>query len=103
MWILYSYNTALQLLSKKGYYNNNLVSEEAYTYDSNYNVSTRSLKAYSSTNWLQTKFTYDSYGRVVRETNPMGMYLDNSYNMKGELISAKDQNGLTIMNMIIGG
>lgn len=96
MWTLYSYNTALQLLSKKGYYNNNLVSEKAYTYDSNYNVSTRSLKAYSSTNWLQTKFTYDSYGRVVRETNPMGMYLDNSYNMKGELISAKDQNGLTI-------
>ena len=93
---LYTYNASFQLLSKKGYHNNNLVSEEAYTYDGSYNVSTRSQKAYSSTNWLQTKFTYDSFGRVVRETNPMGMYLNNSYNSRGELISSKDQNGLSI-------
>lgn len=79
--------------TKKEYYNNNLASEEMIIYDNNNRPAETKNKPYSSANWLSAKFTYDTFGRLKRETDAMGLYVDNIYNEKGQLSSIKNHKG----------
>lgn len=88
--MVFTYNTKGQTISKKDYYGTNQTSEESYVYDVNNNLTESKTKTYTSTNWLSTKYAYDSFGRVTRETDPMGLYKDYVYSTKGELSSVKN-------------
>lgn len=90
--ILLSYTNDNKRLptSKKSYYNNNLVSEEAYSYNSNGYLTESKSKSYSSSNWLSVKYDYDSYGRTKSQTDPMGFNVYYEYNNKGLLSLTKN-------------
>ncbi len=90
----YFYNTGRLITSKKYLVNNNLESEESYIYDTNRNVTESKSKAYTSSNWLSTKYEYDSFGRVTKKTDPMGFYVTYIYNTKNQISSQKNKKGL---------
>lgn len=79
--------------SKKNYYNNNLVSEEKYKYDSSNNLEQVRTRAYTSENWLATNYEYDGLGRVIKETDPLGLFTEYLYEGKNLLQSKKDHKG----------
>lgn len=54
------------------YKDGNRVKREDYEYDSSGNPLTVSLQHYSSAVRLSTRYEYDTYGRVTKETNAMG-------------------------------
>lgn len=90
----YFYNTERLITSKKYSVNNNLESEESYIYDTNKNITESKSKAYTSTNWLSTKYVYDTFGRVTKQTDPMGFYITYVYNAKNQVSSQKNQKNL---------
>lgn len=90
---LISYNTNYLPTSKKTYYDDKLTSEEAYYYNSKFQLDSLRTKAYSSPNWLSTKYTYDAYGRIATETDALGLKITNTYNTKGLLVSVKNHKG----------
>lgn len=75
------------------YANGNQTSETIYTYSSD-NIIEESVKNYAATTKLVTKYVYDTYGRLSRKTDPLGLYIDYAYNAKGLLSSAKNQKSL---------
>lgn len=75
------------------YANDNQTSETIYTYSSD-NITEESVKNYVATTTLVNKYAYDTYGRVSRKTDPLGLYVDYAYNAKGLLSSAKNQKSL---------
>lgn len=62
------------------YANNNKISETVYTYNNQGLVLSESIKPYSSSNVLTTTYAYDAYGRVTKETDPLGLYTTSEYN-----------------------
>lgn len=72
--------------------NGNSVSEVINTYDGGL-VTQESLKEYSSTDRLITQYEYDTYGRVIKKTNPSGLIENYTYNAKGQLASVKNHKG----------
>lgn len=91
---LLTYNTKHQPATIRSYYNNNLVGEEAYSYDSYNNMIESKKKQYNSPNWLSTKYEYDTYRRITKEVDPLGLFIIKTYNTKGEIVSTKDHRGL---------
>lgn len=53
-------------------------------------VSQESLREYASTTNLITKYEYDSYGRVIKKIDPLGLIETYTYNSKGQLSSMKN-------------
>lgn len=90
----YFYNAARLITSKKYSVNNNIESEESYIYDTNKNITESKSKAYTSPNWLSTKYVYDTFGRVTKQTDPMGFYVTYTYNAKNQISSQKNQKNL---------
>ncbi|WP_175552603.1 polymorphic toxin type 23 domain-containing protein [Dysgonomonas macrotermitis] len=91
-----SYNNLFLPVSKKNYYNNNQVSEEAYVYDASNNLQQLQSRNYTSADWLTTKYEYDTYGRKVKETDPLGLFTVYEYGGKDRLQSVKNHKGHTI-------
>ena len=87
------YNSNYLPTSKISYYNNNQVSEESFVYDTALNLKESKSKSYSSSNWLTDKYDYDSYGRVIRKTDPLNLYIDYGYDNKGLLETTKSHKG----------
>ena len=54
------------------YANGNQVSFETFTYHTNGNIENKSLQSFSSSKVFTTTYEYDSYGRLEKETSPMG-------------------------------
>lgn len=91
-----SYNDRCLPVSKSNYYNNNHIVTNTFLYDSNSNIIQSQSKSYSSSTWLIEKFTYDTYGRVIRKTLPIGTYEDYTYyTTDGLLKNTRNQKGNT--------
>lgn len=88
-----TYNNLYLPDSKKSYYNGNLVSEEKYKYDSSNNLEQVQTRAYTSEDWLATKYEYDGLGRVIKETDPLGLFTEYLYEGKNLLQSNKNHKG----------
>ena len=67
----------------------NQVSETTYIYQ-NGQVTNESTKNYTATTNLETKYAYDTYGRLSRKTDPLGLYVDYAYDTYGRVASATD-------------
>ena len=87
---LTTFDTKRQPINRKSYTNNNLTNEESFSYDLYGNVIESQTKAYASTFWLSNKFIYDTYGRLTRKTNKLGLFVDYSYDSKFRMISEKN-------------
>lgn len=89
----FTYNANYFPIKILEYFNNNKVTETDITYNTNNNVLTSSEKRYASATALVTKYTYDTYGRILRKTNPDGTYEENTYNSRGQ-IAKINENGI---------
>ncbi|WP_146212817.1 RHS repeat-associated core domain-containing protein [Dysgonomonas alginatilytica] len=87
------YNSLYLPDNKKSYYNDNLVSEEKYKYDSFNNLVQIQSRNYTSENWLTRFFEHDFLGRVIKETNSLGLFTEFVYDNKNLLQSAKNHKG----------
>ncbi|MBS5698648.1 MAG: VCBS repeat-containing protein [Bacteroides cellulosilyticus] len=74
---------------KVHYANNKAISQVSYSYQDGL-VSQESLREYASTTNLITKYEYDSYGRVIKKIDPLGLIETYTYNSKGQLSSMKN-------------
>ncbi len=82
-----SYNSNFLPLTEIQYVNNQIVSEITRSYTNNL-LMQESLEEYDSGNELTTRYEYDTYGRVTKKTDPLGLYETYQYNNKGQLESS---------------
>lgn len=75
------------------YKGESLTENNVFTYDSLGNVTTHKVTPYSSTVDQTTTFTYDSHGRLIKETNPLGLSSEYTYGTDGRMSSSKDKRG----------
>lgn len=68
----------------------NQVSETTYTYQNGL-VTKESVKSYTASTNLETNYAYDTYGRLSRKTDPLGLYVDYAYDTYGRVASATDK------------
>lgn len=92
--ITLTWNVKGMPISKKSYYNGWQVSEEITPYDAAGNLLSLGIKSYSS-NTLTKNYEYDAKGRVIKETDPMGLSVSYTYNDEGQLIGSTDIYGKT--------
>ena len=69
------------------YRNGGQVSYEGIVYNTQGNPIIKEMKSYSSPNLLSTSFVYDSYGRLIKETDPMGFNTTYEYNVTNGSLS----------------
>ena len=68
--------------------------QETCLYDSKGNLTEKRVKLYSSSNTLTTTYAYDSYGRLITETDPLGFSSTYEYNASnGSLYREKNHKG----------
>jgi RHS repeat-associated protein len=72
----------------------NQVSETTYTYQ-NGQVTDESTKNYTASTNLETKYAYDTYGRLSRKIDPLGLYVDYAYDTYGRVASVTDHKNNT--------
>ena len=80
-------------LTKVYYVDGNQTKYQTFTYDPKGNLTTESTKLYSSSNTLTTTYEYDSYGRLSKVTNPLGLVNIYTYNALGRVFIVKDHRG----------
>jgi RHS repeat-associated protein len=70
----------------RSYVNGSQTSETQLVYNSQGNVTQKKEKSYSSTNFLTSNYTYDSYGRLATSADPLGFTTTYNYHpTKGNL------------------
>ena len=90
------HNNKRQPIVRTDYKNGNQVANYIYTYDTHGNKTSESYKPYTSTNSLQTNYTYDSHGRLSTVTDPIGLTDTYSYNIIGKVDTIRhSQGGIT--------
>lgn len=67
--------------------------QESYTYDKYGNHITETVKAYSSPYSNTSRITYDSYGRIIGETDFLGNLTEYNYDNHGRIINITDARG----------
>jgi len=73
------------------YANGNQTAYESFSYDAQGNAISYGVKSYTSANTLTTNYTYDSYGRLTKETDPLGFNTTYEYNASnGSLSNVKN-------------
>jgi RHS repeat-associated protein len=73
--------------------NGNQVSQTAYTY-TNGRPTQESVIAYGSSTALNTTYTYDNFGRIQRQTDPLGLFVTSTYDgNRGLIASITDHKG----------
>jgi YD repeat-containing protein len=89
-----SYHSSKALANEgKHYFNGNMTGHESFTYNAQGNVTQKGIKTYTSTTNLTTSYSYDSYGRITSETNPLGFTTSYTYNTAGRLASEVNHKG----------
>lgn len=84
-------------LSVNTYVNDNPATHTAYTYDSQGNVQTETVRKFSSADSLTTTHTYDTYGRRLSTTTPLGQTTSVIYDGRGRIVTSTDCLGNTTM------
>ena len=73
------------------YANGNQTSESLYTYNAMGCLTSDTVKRFASTDKLVTEMQYDTYGRMIRETNPLGLNTTFEYHpLTGVLERTRD-------------
>ena len=62
-----------------------------FMYDSCGNTRSKNVTPYSSTISHLTSYNYDSFGRLIKEVNPMGLSNEYVFDVKGRVSSSKDK------------
>jgi len=76
------------------YSNGNQVSQETFGYDAQGNTTSYGVKPYTSSTALTSNYVYDSYGRLTKETDPLGFNTTYEYNAtNGSLSNVKNHKG----------
>ena len=78
---------------KQYYIDDNLVESNVYLYDGYGNLTSRGVTAYTSTVQHTTTYAYDTYGRLQKETSPLGLSVEYVYNTQGRVSEKKDIRG----------
>lgn len=90
-----SYNTCDQPLTIINKVNNNKVKTTTMVYDSYGNMTSKSIKPYSSTTPRTFTYQYTSGNRMIMETPPVGLWRSYSYNTDGTVSSTGSPVGTT--------
>ena len=69
------------------------IEQTTFAYDKFGNVISATSKSYSSPNLQTTKYAYDSKGRIIQETNPLGLTTKYAYNALGRIVSVTNPRG----------
>lgn len=92
-------NTVTRSLNNKQLFasssDDKLISTETYLYNTKWELTESQTKAYESTKVLTNKFAYDTYGRLVKETDPLGMATEKVFGGNGLLSYTKNYKGKT--------
>ena len=75
------------------YKGESLEENNVFMYDTYGNVVTHNVTPYSSSRTQTTTYEYDNYGRLVKETDPIGLSRECVYNTAGRLSETKDKRG----------
>lgn len=73
--------------------NNRQAKQDNYSYDNYGNITSVSIRLYSDNNMLKTLYEYDSYGRIIQETSPLGLVTKYSYDTLGRVSNITDYRG----------
>ncbi len=84
-----AYNNDVPVWTEK-YINNGLASNELDSCDVKGNIVQKKVYNYASPNALTTKYTYDTYGRLTKEIDPLGFNTSYVYNANGNLSTRKN-------------
>ncbi len=87
-----SYNAIGLPTTKTAYYNNLLVSQETYSYDSLNRINASAKRNYNS-DTLITLYERDIYGRLTKVTDPLGRSVAYTYNNNSLQKSVTDNKG----------
>lgn len=82
-------------LVKTSFIDGHQVKNQTFAYDSKGNMTSESVKLYTSANTLTTSYTYDDYGRLSKETNPLGLTNEYTYDANGRTAAIKDHLGVS--------
>lgn len=74
----------------KQYVDNSLMETKEFSYNSGGLPTVEKNKLCSSSVWLQSSFSYDSYGRCLSKTDPLGLTETFTYSAVGRLATSKD-------------
>lgn len=90
------YDSRYVPLRKTSLFNGNIISEELYTYNDRLQLTERKQRSYESPDWLAEAFTYDRAGRLLKETDAMGLSTNHAYDAQTGLPeSSTDGKGRT--------
>jgi len=90
-----SYNTYDEPLTIVNKVNNNIVKTTDYVYDSYGNIKSKSVYPYSSSTPRTSTYQYDSYNRLTKATDPLGVWKEYTYNTNGTVASTRTYIGYT--------
>ncbi len=78
---------------KNVYKNGNRVEHIDYAYDSYGNLTSESVIHYDSPDILNTTYSYDSNGHLLKKTDPMGLCSQYTYDSRGLAVTSTDCRG----------
>lgn len=90
--VIPSHASALPL-TKVYYINGNQTKYQTFVYDEKGNITLESTKLYSSLHEQKTSYVYDTYGRLSKATDPLGLENSYSYDGMGRVFQKKDHRG----------
>lgn len=73
--------------------NNKQAKQDNFSYDNCGNITSVSTRLYSDNNVQKTLYTYDTYGRIIQTTSPLGLVTKHSYDALGRVLSTTDFRG----------
>ncbi len=90
-----SYNSYDQPQTVINEVNNNVVKKTDYAYNSYGNITSQSVYPYSSDTARITTYQYDSYNRLTKVIDPLGVWKEFSYNTNGTVAATRTYIGYT--------
>lgn len=90
-----SYNSYDQPLCTVHKINNGIIKTNAYVYNSNGSVTSLSITPYSSQLANTTTYQYDMLNRLIRVTDPLGVWKEYTYNTNGTVATMSSYTGTT--------
>lgn len=73
--------------------NNKQAKQDSYSYDNYGNITSVSTKLYSESNMQKNIYEYDSHGRIIKKTSPLGLATKYSYDGLGRVSCITDYRG----------